>query len=127
MSEDTIIAIEVIDTDYGEKVALQSPFEAKDFIKVLPFKEFSDEVSEHGSLRAKAVSRGMGEDNVAIAAVEEYVEEEGFSPDFAAYASWEPELFGPEDGGWVLDTDALDEAFDFFEFAGFETKNDTNL
>lgn len=127
MDEDTIVAVEVQDTDYGEKVVLQSPFDAKDFIKVLPWQELSEEVSEHGSLREKAVSRGMSQDNVAIQAIEDYMEQEGLPSDFATHVSWDPSALGYEDGGWTIDADALHEAFDFFEFAGFETENRTEL
>jgi len=121
--EDTIIAIEVQETEYGEKVVLQSPFEAKDFIKALPWKEVQEEVSDHGSLKAKAISRGMDADNVAIQAIEDF----DFSDDFATHASWESTALGPDSGAWTIDVDALDEAFEFFEFAGFETKNHTQL
>jgi len=127
MDEDTIVAVEVQETDYDEKVVLQSPFDAKDFIKVLPWKELSEEVSEHGSLREKAVSRGMGQDAVAIQAIEDYMEQEGLPADFAAHASWDPNALGYEDGGWTIDAAALEQAFDFFEFAGFETENRTEL
>jgi hypothetical protein len=127
MDEDTIVAVEVQDTDYGEKVVLKSPFDAKDFIKVLPWKELSEEVSEHGSIREKAVSRGVSEDSVAIKAIEDYMEQEGLPADFATHVSWDPNALGYEEGGWTIDTDALDDAFAFFEFAGFETENRTSL
>ena len=127
MTEDAIVALEVQETDFGEKVVLQSPFDAKDFIKVLPWKELQEEVAENGSLREKAVSRGMGEDNVAIKAIEDYIEEEGFSSTFATHASWESDALGRSEGAWTIDAGAWDEAQDYFEFCGFETQNQTNL
>lgn len=127
MTEDAIVAVEVQETEYGEKVVLQSPFDAKDFIKVLPWQEISAEISEYGSLREKAVSRGMGEDNVAIKAIEDYQEEEGFTDTFATHASWESDALGRSQGAWTIDAEALDEALAFFEFCGFDTQNQTNL
>ena len=127
MTEDAIVAVEVQETDFGEKVVLQSPFDAKDFIKVLPWKELQEEVAESGSLREKAVSRGMSEDNVAIQAIEDYIEEEGFSSTFATHASWESDALGRSEGAWTIDAGAWDEAQDYFEFCGFSTQNQTNL
>ena len=127
MSDEPIVAAEVVDTQYGEKVLLRSPFDAKDFVKVLPYFDVQSELEEHGSLRRKATSRGMSEDNIAIVAVEDYMDEHGFADDFAAHPSWESDAFGIDDGAWTIDADALEEAFEFFEFAGFETKNQTNL
>lgn len=123
MSDEAIVAVEVQETEYGEKVAIQSPFDAKDFIKVLPWKELQEEEEEYGSLREKAVSRGMGSDAVAIEAAEDFE----FSDDFAAHASWEPNAFGYEDGGWTIDVEAWDEAKEFFEFCGFEVEDRTDL
>lgn len=116
MSEDTITAVEVQDTDFGYKLVLQSPFDAKDFIQALPWKELREEVGEHGSLRAKLESRGVAEG--AIMAAEDFE----FSDDYAAHASWDPNALGYEDGAWVIDRDAWDEAKEFFEFAGFDTE-----
>jgi hypothetical protein len=118
MSDDTITAVEVVETDYGEKVVLESPFEAKDFIKILPWKEMSEEMVEHGSVEEMALSSNIGTDNVVIEAANKF----GFSDDFASHASWDS-----DESAWLIDADALDEAFEFFEFAGFETDNETNL
>jgi hypothetical protein len=121
MTEDTIVAVEVQETDYGEKVALQSPFDAKDFIKALPWEQVRDEVSDHGSLAEMAQSG-----DVAAGAVDA-VSDFDFSDDYASHASWDPNAFGYEDGGWTVDADTLDETMEFFEFVGFETENRTNL
>lgn len=122
MSEDTITAVEVVETDFGEKVVLDSPFDAKDFIKVLPWNSFEEEVEEHGSLGAKAVSRGMSEDNVAIQAAEDF----DFSDGFATHVSWEPDAL-QGNGAWTIDAASLDEATEFFEHCGFEVENQTSL
>jgi hypothetical protein len=121
MSEDTITAVEVIETEYGEKIALESPFEAKDFISVLPWKEVSEEVEEHGSLREKAISRGMDEDNVALDAVSDF----DFSDDLATHVSWDPDVL--DNGAWMVDTDAWDEIAEYFEHCGFDVENQTNV
>lgn len=125
MSDDSITAVEIQETEYGQKLVIDSPFEAKDFIKVLPWKKMSEEVMEHGSIREKAVSRGMSENNVAVEEAEDF----GFSDDFASHASWEPTALGPDDGAWMIDVDSWGEASDFFESAGFETsvEEDVNL
>lgn len=117
MSDEAITAVDVIETEYGEKVAIQSPFDAKDFIKALPFMEYNSYDDYHTEMNDNGVADG------AIQAAEDFE----FSEDFAAYRSWDPNAFGYEDGGWVIDTDALDEAFEFFEFAGFETENRTDV
>jgi len=127
MAKDVITAVEVQETDFGEKIVLQSPFEAKDFITVLPWKEFQEEVAEYGSLREKAVSRGIDPDSVAIQAIEDYIDEGGLSDTFAAHASWESDALGRNEGAWMIDVDAWDEAQRYFEFCGFETENKTDL
>jgi hypothetical protein len=122
MSDEAIVAVAVVETDFGEKVALDSPFDAKDFISVLPWKELSEEVDEHGSLKEKAISRGMGADNVAIKAAEDFE----FSDDYAAHPSWEPDALGG-DGAWLVDVDSWDKTKEFFEFCGFDVEDKTSL
>lgn len=116
VDNDTIEAVEIQETEYGEKVVLDSPFEAKEFINVLPWKTLEEEVDEFGSIRAKAESRDV--DDAAIRAAEEFE----FSDDFAAHASWDPNGIGYEDGAWVIDVDAWEEAREFFEFSGYTVK-----
>jgi hypothetical protein len=120
MSEDTITAVAVLETEYGEKVVLDSPFEAKDFINALPWKTLPEEADEHGSLRAKLEKRDV--DDAAIQAAEDFE----FSEDFAGHASWEPDTLGG-DGAWAIDVSAFDEAREFFEFVGYDVENETNL
>lgn len=121
MTEDTIVAAELQETEFGEKLALQSPYDALQFMKSLPWKTLEEEVAEHGSLRAKLEDRDVEEG--AINAAEDF----GFSDDFAAHASWEPRALDPDTGAWMIDPDAWEEASEFFEFAGFEVENKTNL
>lgn len=120
MSDDTITAVEVQETEFGEVLVIDSPFDAKEFINVLPWKTLREEIEDHGSLREKAEDRDVAD--TAITAAEDF----GFSDDFAAHASWEPDALGKGDGAWTIDVDAWDEASEFFEFAGFETQNNTN-
>lgn len=122
MTEEPIIAFEVVETQYGEKIVLKSPYDAKNFIKVLPFKELQEEVAEHGSLKEKAMSRGMGGDAVAIKAAEDF----DFSDGFATHVSWEPNALG-SDGAWLIDVDAWEESKEFFEFAGFDVEDHTDI
>jgi hypothetical protein len=114
--EDTIEAVEVQETEYGEKAVLQSPFDAKDFIQALPWKELQEEIEEHGSLRQKLEDRGVAEG--AIAAAEDF----DFSDDFASHVSWDSNALGYDDGAWVIDVQAWDEASEFFEHCGFDVE-----
>jgi len=115
MSNDTITAIEIRETEYGEELVLESPFDAKNFLKSLPWKTLAEEVDEHGSLRSKLEDRDVPE--AAINATEDFE----FSDDFSAHQSWDPNAIAFEEGAWTIDVDAWDEASEFFEFAGFET------
>lgn len=115
MTEDTITAARIDETEYGEVLVLKSPFDAKEFINALPFFPLEEEIEEHGSLRNKLEGRDVND--AAIRAAEDF----GFSDDFSAHPSWDDSAFGA-DGAWTIDVDAWDEASDFFEFAGFETE-----
>lgn len=116
MTDDTIVAFEVQETDYDEELVIKSPFDAKEFISALPWKTLAEEVEEHGSLRAKLESRDVAAG--AIDAAEDFE----FSDGFEAHASWDPNALGRDDGAWTIDVDAWDEASEFFEFVGFETE-----
>lgn len=118
MANEPVVAVEIQETDFGEKVVIDSPYDAKDFIKVMPWKKYEEEIEEHGSLGEKAVSRGMGRDNVAIEAAEEF----DWSDDTATHASWESEALGPESGAWTVDRESFDEVAEFLEFSGFPVK-----
>lgn len=117
MTENPIVAVEIQETQYGEKVAIQSPFDAKDFIKAMPFNEFGTYDDYEKELRRN---------DITGAAAQAALDFE-FSDTFATHRSWETNAFGKEQGGWLIDTGAWTEAKEFFEFAGFETENKTEL
>lgn len=112
---DEIVLSEIRETNWGEEAVLQSPFEAKDFIKVLPWKRCDEELQEYGSLR-EAAKGGPGEINdAALEAVEAYQKSHGFSDDFSTHSEWKDDL-----DAWVIDVDAFDEARHFWEYCGFD-------
>lgn len=119
MSDDVIRAVEVQEQDFGEKVVLDSPFEAKDVIKHLPWKAYEDEVSEYGSLKEKAADRGTNVKTSELQDVFDAYEAFGFSDDFATHVSWDPNALGPDSGAWTIDVESFEEAAQFFEFAGY--------
>jgi hypothetical protein len=129
MSEDVIKAVEVQETDFGEKVVLESPYEARHILKHLPWKEYGEEVDEYGSLKEKAETRGTNTKTSELMQVFDAYEKYGFSDDFATHISWEPDALGPDTGAWTIDRGAWVEAADFFEFAGYtvEVGNDVEL
>lgn len=129
MSEDTIRAVEVIETDFGEVVALDSPYESRHYLKHLPWKEYSAEVSEYGSLKEKAEARGTNTKTSELMEVFDAYEKYGFSDDFATHVSWDPEALGPDKGAWTIDRESWVEAADFFQFAGYtvEVADDVDL
>lgn len=129
MSDDTITAVEIQEQDFGEKVVIQSPFEAKDLIKHLPWKAYSEEVDEYGSLKEKAEARGTNTKTSQLMEVFDAYEKYGFSDDFATHVSWDPNALGPDTGAWTIDREAWTEAADFFQFAGYtvEVEDDVDL
>lgn len=121
MSEDTIRAEEIVETNFGEKVAIDSPYEARHIIKFLPWKEYSEEVAEHGSLKGKAEDRGTNTKTSELITVFESYESYGFSDDFATHVGWDPDALGG-DGAWTIDRESWVEAADFFQYAGFNVE-----
>lgn len=121
MTEDEIIrAVERIETDFDEKIILDSPFEAKEFINALPWQKLEDEEEEYGSLEAKLESRDVAD--AAIDAAAQF----GFSDDFASHATWDPDKLDGR-GAWLIDADTFHEAADFFQFVGYDVEIDDNL
>jgi hypothetical protein len=128
MSEDdTIVAAAVIETDFGEKVALDSPYETKDLIKYLPWKSYAEEIEEYGSLKKKAEARGTNTKTSDLMRVFDEYERYGFSDDFATHASWDPDAIPGESGAWTIDVEAFDEAADFFGFCGYNVEVATSV
>lgn len=126
MSTDTIEVAAVQETDFGEKVVIDSPFEAKDYIKFLPWEEYASEVSEHGSLKGKAESRGTNVKSSDMLEIFDAMEQYGFPDDFATHVSWDPDALNGE-GAWTIDREAAETAKDFWEFCGFTVEVETDL
>lgn len=127
MTDDNTVEItEIQETDFGEKAVVDSPFDAKDYIKHLPWKEYGEEVSEHGSLKAKAEDRGTNVKTSELMEVFDAMEKYGFSNDFATHVSWDPNALGG-DGAWTIDREAVEEATDFWEFVGFNVEIEADL
>lgn len=128
MSDDNTIRIaEVQETRFGEKAVIDSPYDAKHYIKVLPWKEYAEELTEYDSLKDKAETRW--DENLKTSEMRDLfaeVDQYGFSDDLATHASWDP---GALDGGgaWTIDVDAVEEVADFWRFAGFEVEVDVDI
>lgn len=114
-----IVLTDIQETQWDEEAVLDSPFEAKDFVKVLPWKTYAKELDEYGSLREKARDRDMGIGDAALDAVEAYEKAEGFPDDFATHVSWNSQI-----SKWTIDADAFNEARKFWEFVGFDVSID---
>lgn len=115
MTEDSeIVLVEIQETEWDEEAVLDSPFDAKDFIKVLPWKTYAEEIEEYGSLREKNEQRDMGLNDAALDAIEAYDAEHGIPDDFATHNSWDA-----QQNSWVIDADSFEQAREFWEFAGF--------
>lgn len=121
MSDNTITAAEVLETDFGEVVAIDSPYESRHYLKHLPWKEYQKEIDEYGSLKEKAEARGTNTKTSDLVEVFSSYEQYGFSDSFATHISWEPEALGGG-GAWTIDREAWPEAADFFQYAGFDVE-----
>jgi hypothetical protein len=126
MADNTITVVEIQETEFGEKAVIDSPFDAKDYIKHLPWKEYGEEVNEHGSLKRKAEDRGTNVKSSDMLEVFDSMEQYGFSDDFATHVSWDPNAIGPDEGAWTIDVEALPEACDFWQFVGYNISNETD-
>lgn len=122
----TIRAVEILETDWDEKIVLDSPYESRHYLKHLPWKEYQEEIDEYGSLKEKAESRGTNTKTSDLVEVFSSYEQYGFSDSFATHVSWNPDALGG-DGAWTVDADSWAELADFFEFAGFTVESDISL
>jgi hypothetical protein len=122
MTDKTIKVVEVVETQYGEKAVIDSPYESRHYMKHLPWKPYKEEIEEHGSLQAKAESRGTNIKTSELMEVFEVLEAFDFSDDFATHASWNPDGLGDGKGAWMIDSDAVLEATELWQFAGFNTE-----
>ena len=118
VAEDVIRVEDIHETQYGEKAVLDSHYMSKGAIKHLPWKKYEDECKEHGTLRAKAESRGVNTKTSDLYELFEEMEQYGFSNDFSTHVTWNPDALNG-DGAWMIDADALDEASDFWQFIGY--------
>lgn len=118
VAEDEIRVAAIQETQYGEKAVLDSHYLTKDVIKNLPWKAYSEELDEHGSLRAKAESRGVNTKTSELTEFFDAVDQYGFSDEFATHVSWEPDALDG-DGAWTIDREAASEAVDFWRFLGY--------
>jgi len=126
MTENTITVAKIIETKWGEKAVIDSPFEAKDYIKHLPFKQYQQEVDEYGSLKEKAAARGTNVKTSQLFEVFDAMETYGFPNTFATHVSWDPDALDG-DGAWTIDRDAVETAADFWQFVGFNVQIEANL
>lgn len=100
--DNTITAVAVVETNFGEKVALDSPFEAKQFIKFMPWS--SDDGVNYDEL----------DDDVDTPDFE-------FSDGFETHSSWDPDNYQ-----WQIDVDSFEEAREFFESVGYTVSVETD-
>lgn len=127
VDDSTIRVVEVQETEFGEKAVIDSPYESKEYISNLPWKEYQDELQEHGSLKKKAESRGTNVKTSEMLEVFDAMEQYGFSDEFATHVSWDPNALGPEEGAWTIDVEAVEEAADFWQFVGYNVQIDCDL
>lgn len=120
MSEDnTIEVVEIRETQYDDEAVIDSPYEARHAIKFLPWKAYSEEIAEHGSLKGKAQARGTNTKTGELITLFSEMERYGFSDSFSVHQSWDGDALGG-DGAWTIDADAVPEAADFWEYLGYD-------
>lgn len=101
---DTITAVELVETEYGEKVVLESPYEARDYIKYAPWG--SDD--------------GVEEENL-----DESVDFE-FSDDFGCYREWDADELGGS-GAWLVRASTFPEFRDYLESVGYDVTTNVEI
>jgi hypothetical protein len=117
MSDDTIVAVEIVETEYGERLALDTPYEARFFINNLPFKEYSTYNNFVEGVKTNDVPDGV------VAAINDF----DFSPDYASYSDWDPDALGEDEGAWLVNPDTWTETRDFLEHCGLQVEMDVDL
>jgi len=100
MTEDTltIVAEEIVETRFGEKVYIDSPYEAKQYIKFMPWS--ADDGANPEELESDT-----------------QVPDFEFSDEFETHASWDADEYK-----WALDATTFNEAIEFFKSVGFEVE-----
>jgi hypothetical protein len=92
----------------------------------LPWKEYQEEISEHGSLKEKAQSRGTNTKTSELMEVFDAFEQYGFSDSFCVHQTWEPDAL-EGNGAWLVDKSSWNELADFFQFAGYSVEVDDSV
>lgn len=103
MSELEITVTEIVETDFGEKVQLDTPYEAKQYITYMPW-QASDTVNSE-ELEAGTITPDYE-----------------FSPNFGCHHSW-----NPDDYVWEIDRESIHQAVEYFESVGIEVIDETGL
>jgi len=103
MSEITITATDVVETNFGEKVLLDSPYEAKQFIKFMPWAEGDD------------VNYDELESDTETPEFE-------FSDGFSCHSTWDADEYS-----WAIDAGCFSEAREFFESVGITVDVDNRV
>jgi hypothetical protein len=103
MEQITIKAEEIVETNFGEKVLLDSPYEAKQFIKFMPWGE---------------------DDDVNFEELEEdtHTPDFEFSSNFSCHASWNADRTA-----WEIDVGSFEEASRFFESVGIDVDDEAGV
>jgi len=103
MSELQITVSEVVETEFGEKVQLETPYKAKQYIKYMPWSK--DDTVNSEELNAETIAPDYE-----------------FSPNFGCHHSW-----NPDDYVWEIDRESIHQAVDYFESIGIEVNDETGL
>lgn len=96
MSDNTIRFTEIIETEFGEKCVLESPYEAKNYINALAWNEEED-------YDESRLDEG------------ETIPDFDFPEGFATHKNWDS-----ENSRWTVDAEAVPVLTEYFEAAGFE-------
>lgn len=99
----SITMVEVYETEYGEKVQLDTPYKAREYIKYMPWSR--DDTVNGEELEPKTIAPDFE-----------------FSEGFASHYSW-----NPTDYVWEIDRDSIHEAIEYFESVGFDIDDETGL
>lgn len=102
----TIVIEELVETQYGEKAVIESPYHAKDYIKVLPWQPDEFQVAD------------IDDDNRND--VREAVEEFDFPQEFTAHPRWNGDA-------WEIDASAALTAAEFWAEQNFNVEIEPNL
>jgi len=97
-NELTIVAEEIVETRFGEKVYIDSPYEAKQYIKYMPWS--ADDGPNPEELDSDTP-----------------VPDFEFSDEFETHASWDSDEYK-----WALDVASFNESIEYFKSVGFDVE-----